>query len=283
MYFIQLISVAVFVLSTGLFAQQPQSPNGHCAGGLRLRKEIRALTEQERIAFIRAAQRLQVAGGNGYDWLTARHIESGKDVHGTLMFLAFHRSFTNIYQNLINRIDPNVTLPYWESTADAFAMHKSPIFSSFWMGGNGWGPENCLLSGPFSGATRAIVSSGDGTEVVVNSGIGGEADPGESRKCMRRKFNAGNTIRGTYDRMYMRNLVNYAKNQRTFWGGMEDGPHTTIHFGVGGDMKTMVSSNDPLFYVHHSYVDKVWDDWLRAHPERSLDFGGTRGFNSMFA
>ena len=48
--------------------------------------------------------------------------------------------------------------------------------------------------------------------------------------------------------------------------------HNKIHVRVGGDMKNAaVSPNDPLFFLHHCYVDKVWADWQACHPRKKYD------------
>jgi hypothetical protein len=35
---------------------------------------------------------------------------------------------------------------------------------------------------------------------------------------------------------------------------------------VGGSMLPMTSPNDPCFFLHHCFVDKIWADWQAAHP-----------------
>jgi hypothetical protein len=34
---------------------------------------------------------------------------------------------------------------------------------------------------------------------------------------------------------------------------------------IGGDMQTMYSPWDPLFYVHHAYIDSIWWKWQRLN------------------
>jgi tyrosinase len=41
------------------------------------------------------------------------------------------------------------------------------------------------------------------------------------------------------------------------------GPHGNVHGGVGGWMASVATAaQDPIFYVHHSNVDRLWDLWL---------------------
>ncbi|RIV50965.1 T9SS C-terminal target domain-containing protein [Flagellimonas taeanensis] len=41
--------------------------------------------------------------------------------------------------------------------------------------------------------------------------------------------------------------------------------HRGAHVWTGGAMPTTLSPRDPVFYFHHSFVDKVWVDWEAIH------------------
>ncbi|MFN7971266.1 MAG: tyrosinase family protein [Acidobacteriota bacterium] len=47
--------------------------------------------------------------------------------------------------------------------------------------------------------------------------------------------------------------------------------HGQVHIWVGGDMATGGSPADPVFWLHHAMVDKLWADWQRANPGSSFD------------
>jgi Common central domain of tyrosinase len=56
---------------------------------------------------------------------------------------------------------------------------------------------------------------------------------------------------------------------------LEQAPHGTVHAaigGPGGDMTVMTSPNDPIFWLHHSFIDKIWADHQRVRPRS--DYGG---------
>lgn len=42
---------------------------------------------------------------------------------------------------------------------------------------------------------------------------------------------------------------------------MSRGPHGNVHIQIGGVMATGASPTDPLFWLHHGFIDKVWADW----------------------
>jgi hypothetical protein len=48
------------------------------------------------------------------------------------------------------------------------------------------------------------------------------------------------------------------------------GPHGSVHVEVGGWMADIpTAAQDPVFYVHHSNVDRLWDLWLAQGGGRS--------------
>jgi tyrosinase len=46
---------------------------------------------------------------------------------------------------------------------------------------------------------------------------------------------------------------------------LETGPHNAVHRAVGGTMRTSGSPGDPLFWLHHGFVDKIWADWQKIN------------------
>jgi hypothetical protein len=52
--------------------------------------------------------------------------------------------------------------------------------------------------------------------------------------------------------------------------------HNLVHMWVGGSMTTMTSPNDPVFWLHHCFMDRLWTDWQMMHQDqaRYLPDGG---------
>ena len=44
-----------------------------------------------------------------------------------------------------------------------------------------------------------------------------------------------------------------------------ESPHNRVHNVVGGTMGTSRSPADPLFWLHHAFIDKLWADWQQAN------------------
>ena len=53
----------------------------------------------------------------------------------------------------------------------------------------------------------------------------------------------------------------------SFTAAMEDGPHNSVHMWVNGTISDiMVSPTDPLFWMHHAQIDRLWSLWQTVHP-----------------
>ena len=57
----------------------------------------------------------------------------------------------------------------------------------------------------------------------------------------------------------------------TGYGVLEGQPHNLVHDNVGGFMQDFMSPVDPLFFLHHANLDRLWDVWTRkqqalGHP-----------------
>lgn len=42
--------------------------------------------------------------------------------------------------------------------------------------------------------------------------------------------------------------------------------HNRVHLWVGGSMLPESSPNDPVFWLHHCNIDRLWTQWQREHP-----------------
>jgi tyrosinase len=54
-------------------------------------------------------------------------------------------------------------------------------------------------------------------------------------------------------------------------GLLEQYPHNTMHGAVGGDMAGFQSPLDPLFWIHHCNIDRLWESWRRLPGHANPD------------
>jgi tyrosinase len=68
--------------------------------------------------------------------------------------------------------------------------------------------------------------------------------------------------RGDFDDMMAATRFDIFDNELAFL-------HGQVHNWVGGEMRNpRKSPNDPLFFLHHAFIDKVWYDWAKDHPSQ---------------
>jgi tyrosinase len=53
---------------------------------------------------------------------------------------------------------------------------------------------------------------------------------------------------------------------------LEFNPHDGVHQSIGGNMSVVaLSSRDPIFFLHHANVDRLWTDWNRRGNANSAE------------
>jgi len=78
----------------------------------------------------------------------------------------------------------------------------------------------------------------------------------------RSNFN-GNSLARAADHANLMAISDFS----TFSSTLEGAPfHDRLHGLVGGTMATAASPADPLFWLHHAFIDKLFADWQLLHP-----------------
>lgn len=60
--------------------------------------------------------------------------------------------------------------------------------------------------------------------------------------------------------------VNQIDTFSFFQRALEGPVHGGVHNAVGGDMAGASSPSDPLFWLHHANIDRIWSAWQKTHP-----------------
>ncbi|KAH8201560.1 hypothetical protein TruAng_004252 [Truncatella angustata] len=145
---------------------------------------------------------------------------------------------------------------YWDETADILTFPETDMWSEAYFGGDGTGQGNCVETGPFANLTLRWVQDGSVSE-----------------HCLTRRFSQRSLQAASLDNIARCSVIG---NYTDAWQCFSNGPHGSGHGGVGGIMSdATLSPGDPSFYLHHSWLDKLWWDWQALDlPARLTDIGG---------
>jgi tyrosinase len=65
-------------------------------------------------------------------------------------------------------------------------------------------------------------------------------------------------------------LINFQRGlSNSFEVSLESQPHNPVHDLIGGIFDTMQSPIDPLFWLHHANIDRLWSAWIAAGGGRT--------------
>lgn len=101
-----------------------------------------------------------------------------------------------------------------------------------------------------------------------------------TRHCLTRNYDASN-FSTFYDHAAIQMLLDSARTMAydEYRRWIETAPHGIVHSSVGGrggDMTSMQSPNDPIFWLHHGMIDKLWDDFQRlsgdSYRQKTIDY-----------
>ncbi|QEV19288.1 tyrosinase family protein [Streptomyces alboniger] len=237
------------------------------------RKNQSSLSRSERRRFVDAVLKLKRRGE--YDEFVRTHIdyyvsdgdERLRVAHMTPSFFPWHRRFLLEFERALQRIDSGVTVPYWDWTKD-----RSPA-SSLWgedlMGGNGRGPDRRVTTGPFAHRSGGWVIKESITEgEFLTRDLGRPRDPiglPTPRDVAWALADPRYDV-PPWDSRAPQGFRNKLEGWTSATGKERWRNHNRVHRWVGGHMLGGASVNDPVFWLHHAFVDLLWDRWQRRHP-----------------
>jgi tyrosinase len=246
------------------------------------------------------------AHANAFVSMMTPHQTHTQMAHQSPQFLVWHRYLVlRAETDLAEAIgDPSFALPYWDWT-DCYqsgAPGTCPqIFERDYLGSPGTcdratsAVEGYLTEqgfrvnistnadNPFTpqsivcGQRPVVRGVGCATEVV------GPASAADVRTMFARgpydtaPYDACNTEEDVSFRQYLEGFSNDAVDLACIGAGC--GMHGRAHLYVGGDMdRSSAAPNDPIFFLNHSNVDRLWAAWQEANlasgdPARSADHG----------
>ena len=202
---------------------------------------------------------------------------SGRNAaHSGPTFLPWHRWFLLLLEWQFQRVlgAQNFGLPYWDWAADGDQpvpqQRQQPLWTAQWIGGDGAGPSNSVTSGPFQvGNGFRVHIEGDNQRRIwaTNRALQRTLGRGVADLPMTAQvsavLNQANYDEPTWNAFSADGL----RNRLEGWAPRPTMPHlhNRVHVWTGGDMGPATSPNDPVFFLNHCNVDRIWAGW-QARP-----------------
>jgi hypothetical protein len=172
--------------------------------------------------------------------------------HGSYFFLAWHRMYLYYFERILRRAsgDPGFALPYWnygDPNQRALPLpYRQPANST----------TNPLYVSARQMNDGSLLPASAVSVVTAFAAVNFSSPTG-----------SGQSFGG-------QRLAQPSHNASPP-GLLERNPHNTIHVLVGGWMGDIVTAaRDPIFWLHHANIDRLWKRWLdqgggRANPPPS--------------
>lgn len=224
----------------------------------RYRREWHSLSVADRNAFVTSIQCLlsrppsgkYPAAKNRYEDLVALHQAYTPNIHGNAKFLLWHRYFLWVFESLLrDECGFTAPLPWFDETKYAGRFSQSSIFSNDFFGPIAYPNGGCVTTGKFA-------------NLALNIGPGA----GNTLHCLQRKGDA--SITGRITQAIVDQCNNFG-SFRDMAACSEGQAHAFGHNGVGAVMLDMYASvGDPVFFLHHAFVDHSYRIWQNQDPAR---------------
>jgi tyrosinase len=226
---------------------------------VRIRKNADTLTAGERDRFVAAMATLNNQGtGRFADFRNMHTNAASPQAHGAPAFLPWHRAYLLDLERELQAIDPSVSLPYWRFDQPAPSLFTPEFLgTSDGLGVVSFGPSNPLQFWK--------------TDSVQ----------GVNRRPFFDVPTSGAFVLSEADTLALG--PSYSDFET-----MEGNPHGSAHVSFGGFISSIgTAARDPLFFLLHCNVDRLWAKWQRdngrfdpADPA-AFDDGGAPGANPV--
>ncbi len=235
---------------------------------MNIRKNHRDLSTEQKEQFIAAILRLKndedsvLSPGNQsrYDNFVQVHKNAmmGPDMfmpmpHRGPLFFPWHRILLRQFELALQSAmqDDSIALPFWNWDISGL---NNPFTDNF-LGGDGDNEQNDrVINGPFA------FDQGN-FEIRVWDDESGD-------KGLRREFGSDPSAylpTANDDVASALKKTPYSPSPGSWETTCEGGLHNPVHRWVGGNMADATSPNDPVFFLHHCYIDLLWERWRKQH------------------
>ncbi len=243
---------------------------------------------------------LQLPPTDPRNWYRNAFVHTLDCPHGNWWFLPWHRGYTGWFEEICRELsgDPNFALPFWDWTAlprlpqqffdiDVFNPAKSSLYISSY---NAFYSE---FSNPMSAfwksfspaqlqqmSLRGYNSINDVWAQVQSNPMFFPPAQARALTPSQPNFDAVTqkavSIQTIQAALAPRDFLSFGSKKATYHSQMigfsilEGQPHNNVHNNVGGFMQDFLSPVDPIFFLHHANIDRLWDVWTRKQLQQHL-------------
>ncbi len=233
-------------------------------GALGTRRSVRGMraNDPDLAAYRRAVAAMKaLPASDPRNWNRFAAIHASFCPHGNWYFLPWHRAYLVTLENIVRDLadKPDFALPYWDWTAE---RQLPPVFAA-------GSPRNNPLNHarPEFEVDETLPDDMVGPQVISRilaspdfESFGSARPRGQNSAAPAWQRRAG------------------ARTE------LEFNPHDGVHGSLGGDMAQVgPASRDPIFYLHHANVDRLWAVWnARGNANSPEPFWRNFAFNRNF-
>jgi tyrosinase len=212
---------------------------------VRIRKNANILTAAERNRFLEALKKLDLTYNDYIDFVKTHSRDNtgitlstiaSRQAHAGSAFLPWHRAYVLHLEHLLQAADPSVSIPYWK-----FDLRARNVFNQNFMGSN---------------STTDMVALA-ATNPIVSWTLPGEGVP----TGIQRKTPYGD---GGHPKVATETATLGLGSSFSRFRSMEVSFHNPAHSKSGTTSWIALqntSNRDPLFFLLHCNVDRVWAKW----------------------
>lgn len=223
-----------------------------------VRQEYRTLTSKQRYLFhsclkvmLESPAVLPFWDQNEYEsFITQHKFQFSPEAHGTPAFAPYHRAMLYFFEKVMHSHPgcENVGIPYWDSTLDSYL--PDPSMSAMFTGRTYMGSTHGEVNGNlFTNWQKIKIKACQFYGETLSRDMCRDPDQMLKDEMIDRFINCHNYTACVFP------------HDKSF-----EEHHGLIHGCVKGHMaELMCAPYDPIFYLHHSFIDNIFEQWLTQH------------------
>lgn len=237
---------------------------------VRIRKDAVKLSAAERDRFLVAIGKLNDAGHGPFKAFRQMHVsQSISEAHGFPGFPPWHRAYLLDLERELQQIDSSVALPYWRFDQ----------------------PAPALFAAQFLGMPPTNPAQGDVIQFPHGHPLEFWKTDGSDPIQRRPRYNIANappqTMQGQPN-VISQTATLALGNQYASFRRMERAPHGPAHTSFQGPINSVpTAAKDPLFFLLHANVDRLWAFWqwlnrrTDTHDAATYSLSGATGSRTI--